>query len=251
MIELPLVFVGGALGSASHCIGMCGPFALALGSAADTSWGNLRRQVVYSLGRVFTYAVLGACAGYAGARLAGISPGLVRIPSMLAIVAGCLLIYQGLRSAGLFQRTGVASAKSGCLASTFFGSFLAAPGLRNAFLAGLFTGLLPCGLLYGILALAASTASIWWAMAVMIAFGLGTAPVMILIGAGASAVSLAARRHMLHVAAWCLVVTGVVSVARGAGFMAAAATENSLDGCPACSDTDSKPTIGPTGKICQ
>ncbi|MCG8584953.1 MAG: sulfite exporter TauE/SafE family protein, partial [Pirellulales bacterium] len=116
----------------------------------------------------------------------------------------------------------------------FFGSFLSAPGLRNAFLAGLFTGLLPCGLLYGMLALASSTASMWWAMVVMVVFGLGTAPVMILVGAGASAVSLAARQHMLRIAAWCLVITGVVSVARGAGYMVAADAEDPTQGCPAC-----------------
>ncbi|MCG8584249.1 MAG: sulfite exporter TauE/SafE family protein, partial [Pirellulales bacterium] len=171
MIELPLVFLGGAVGSPAHCIGMCGPFALALGSAAEDARTNVRRQVVYTLGRVFTYAVLGAVVGFAGARLSGLTPSFIRVPSLLAMVAGLLLIYQGLRSAGFLRKSAVAAGSSGCLAGTFFGSFLAAPGLLNAFLAGLFTGLLPCGWLYGMLALASSTASMWWAMVVMVVFG--------------------------------------------------------------------------------
>ena len=68
MIELPLLFTAGILGS-THCLGMCGPFALAIGSQAPGWKSNLLRQLVYSAGRIFTYASLGAMAGFGGWRL--------------------------------------------------------------------------------------------------------------------------------------------------------------------------------------
>ena len=65
MIELPFVFLAGLLGS-SHCVGMCGGFALTIGSAARLVRENLWRQTIYSAGRVFTYTWLGICAAYGG-----------------------------------------------------------------------------------------------------------------------------------------------------------------------------------------
>ena len=76
MIELPLVFVAGILGTA-HCLGMCGPFALAIGAGASGWRGALGRQFAYTAGRVFTYGVLGAIAGYGGARLTQSLPAIV------------------------------------------------------------------------------------------------------------------------------------------------------------------------------
>ena len=154
MMELPFVFFAGLLGS-SHCLGMCGPFAFALGG--DSSWrANLRRQTYYTLGRLGTYTLLGAFAGFGGWRLAQVWPASLPLPTLLALLAGVLLIYQGLVAAGVLRRQ--ATGRGGpCLAGTFFASFLRSPQTSHVFLAGVFTGLLPCGLLYGMLALAASS----------------------------------------------------------------------------------------------
>lgn len=234
MIEWPLVFAAGLLGS-SHCIGMCGGFALAIGSSSRSLSANAGRQLVYTAGRVFTYAFLGAAAGFGGWRLAQAAPWLVNLPALLAILAGLALIYQGLRAAGWLGRASKAGGGP-CLAGSIFATFLTAPGLLNAFLAGLLTGLLPCGLLYGMLALAASTQHIGLGAAAMALFGLGTAPVMVLTGCGGSLLSLAARRHVLRVAAWCVVLTGVISIARGCGFLTLMVQAAGVDpeNCPFC-----------------
>lgn len=217
MLELPLVFVAGFLGS-SHCIGMCGPFALSL-AGGSRSWShNLARQLVYTLGRTFTYLVLGAFAGFGGMRLARIAPWLTNVGALLALVAGVWLIYQGLVAAGVWKRRAVEGTQ-GCLTGEFFRSMLRLPGWSGVFVAGLFTGLLPCGLVYSFLALAAATSSIWLGAATMGVFGVGTAPIMIATGCGGSLLSLSARQHLLRVAAWCLVLTGAISVARGMSFI--------------------------------
>ena len=176
-IEWPLLVVSGLLGSA-HCLGMCGPFALAVGSAAPTWRTNLARQACYSAGRIFTYAVLGATLAFCGRRLAGLLPGWTNLPACLALAAGGLLLVQGLLAAGVLRPRGVSGAAT-CPGAAGFRALLGGRGLMDVFIAGLFTGLLPCGLLYGMLALAASTQDVVRGLVTMAAFGAGTVPAMV------------------------------------------------------------------------
>ena len=229
MIEWPLVFGAGLLGSA-HCLGMCGPFALAIGSAAPAWRTNLARQLCYSAGRIFTYAVLGAAAAFVGLRMARAVEPWTNMPAILAIAAGAMLVVQGLLAAGVLKKRGVGTG-AGCPGAAGFRSLLEARGLGDAFLAGLFTGLLPCGLLYGMLALAASTHEVVRGLGTMVVFGLGTVPAMVAAGLGGSLLGVTARRHMHTLAAWCLVLAGLVSIARGAGFVSFGGEPA---GCPLC-----------------
>lgn len=232
-MEWLLLCGAGILGS-SHCLGMCGPFALAIGGAAGDLRSNLLRQSVYTLGRLFTYSVLGALAGFCGLWLAGQLPTLVNVPAILALAAGVLLVWQGLLAAGVVSQRFAGGKVGACLGGAFFGSFLRQPGMTGVFLAGLFTGLLPCGLLYGMLALAAATRNPLLGAATMLAFGLGTAPLMVATGLGGSLLSLAARKRLYVAAAWCLVLTGAISVVRGASFLNLRADEPIAEACPLC-----------------
>lgn len=241
MIEWPLVFLGGVLGS-SHCVGMCGALALSVGLGARTLPGNLGRQLVYTLGRLNTYAFLGAAAGFAGWRLSKqTTPLSVYFQTGLALVAGLLLIWQGLAAAGALPRRKVTSAAAGfCPGRGVLSTFLTAPGWHNAFLAGLLTGFLPCGLVYAYVAFAASTGSLLKGMLSMAVFGAGTAPLMILTGAGASALGLATRRRVFHAAAWCVVVTGGLTIYRGVGAAQAAIAGRNDPACPFCEPATAK-----------
>lgn len=252
MIELPLIFLGGLLGSA-HCVGMCGGFALLVGAPAPRWSTNLVRQLAFSAGRVFTYTSCGALLGFAGLRLAEDLPAVINLQAMLAIVAGVLLVAQGLWSAGVrpaalrpstwlarrqlapFSTAGFAGSALhfGCGGAGMLGSLLRASRLRDVFLSGLFVGFMPCGLVYAYLALATSTGNLAYGAATMTAFGLGTMPLMILTGSGASVVSLATRQRLLRLAAWCVIVTGLISIARGCGFLDLGGAAPS-SGCPFC-----------------
>lgn len=230
MIEWPLLVVSGLLGSA-HCLGMCGPFALAVGSGAPGWRMNLRRQLLYSAGRIFTYAVLGAAAAFVGLRASRALVDWGNAAALLAVVAGIVLIAQGLWSAGVLPKRGVAAAA--CPGAGMFRLLLTGTGSLDVFLAGLFTGLLPCGLLYGMLALAASTSDPVRGLATMVAFGTGTMPAMVMAGVGGAVVGVVTRRRINTIAAWCLVLTGLISIARGT-------TAFSITGeaatCPFCTD---------------
>jgi sulfite exporter TauE/SafE len=211
---------------------MCGGFALAIGAGSRGVASNFARQLAYTAGRVFVYCVFGAAAAFGGWRLAQAAPGIVYLPAWLAVAAGLLLVVQGLTAAG-WIRWPQSRWSSPCGAAAAFRSFLTAPGLLGPMLAGMLTGFLPCGLLYAMLALAAATRDLGLGMALMAMFGLGTAPAMLLTGAGGSLLGLAGRRRLFAVAAWCVVLTGAVSIARGCSFILWPAIAGS-GGCPMC-----------------
>jgi len=250
MIELPLIFVAGLLGTA-HCLGMCGPMALALGGTSSSLFTAACRQLAYTIGRVFTYTVLGAAAGYGGHRVVSALPAVINVPAILAVVAGVLLMHQGLRAAGWHPRAlwrrirnrNLVAANSAelprstraglpCLAGSLLGSLAHRNGNGGALLAGVFTGFLPCGLLYGMLALATSTHSLLMGGATMAVFGFGTAPGMGLAGLSGQLIALGTRRRLFQLAAWSLVLTGAISIARGLSFLTILGSEPS--GCPWC-----------------
>jgi len=232
MIEWPLFFASGFLGSA-HCLGMCGPFVLTLGAATPGHWGNLARQLAYAAGRIFTYAVLGGGAAFLGLKAAGAVRHWANLPAVLAIVAGGILAVEGLFATGLIRRPGVAGAAV-CPGAAGFRRLLATPRLPEAFLAGLFTGFLPCGLLYGMLVLAASTHQVGLGVATMAVFGFGTVPALLALGLGGGLLGRASQQRLRTVAAWCLLLTGLVSIARGAGGLSLGSSDPAS--CIFCDD---------------
>ncbi len=250
-IELPLVFMGGILGS-SHCVGMCGGFAVAVGYSARSFSANLIRQVLWSLGRIFTYAFLGTVAGFLGSRMSlGIS--LTTAQGLLALVAGLLLISQGLFSAGILRwpkrRFGKCPIDNvswllpiGRMMRPPRNGQTSATRAAETFLAGVVTGFLPCGLVYAYLALAAASANMWWGLTIMVAFGFGTTPIMIATGAGASLLTNPMRVRLFRIAAWCILLTGVLTIGRGF----AALGSDSLQGSPACPMCEEVVSIPPT-----
>jgi sulfite exporter TauE/SafE len=232
--DLLLIATSGLLGSA-HCVGMCGGFAVLVGIPVSGAGRLLVRQLTYSAGRIVTYSMLGGIAGYAGVRLTNSSliPGAVNVAAVLSILCGLFLIVEGAIASGftLFRRAPRMSFCDGCGPGSIFSAFLRSPGWHHAFLAGLLTGFLPCGLVYGFLALAAAERDPLRGMAVMAAFGVGTVPLMVCTGLGSRALSAASRRRLLRIAAVCVVLTGGLTVFRGYGFLRSA---NAAPACPFC-----------------
>lgn len=230
MIEGLLIFLGGLMG-AGHCLGMCGGFVLTLGSSAPSLAANLHRQGIYACGRVCVYILAGAIVGYTGWRLGTQFRSVVNLQAGLSVAAGVLLIVQGLIAAGVFRwwRTKHGS----CPGAGRFAGLLRTPNWQTVFVAGLCNGALPCGLVYAYLALAAAAGDILRGALIMTLFGLGTMPALMVAGAGGSLVSLTSRKRILHVAAWCMVATGLLAAARGFGFLDLS-EQSSAARCPLC-----------------
>jgi hypothetical protein len=231
-----LVMLGGLLGS-SHCVGMCGGFAAIVGLRTDSLAGNLRAQLVYSLGRLMSYGTLGAIAGFAGRRLADSLPTMINVPAVLCVLAGLFLLREGLLATGLFRRRLAGASTSGCLMGPLFSTLLRAPGARNTFVAGVVTGLLPCGLVYAFVSLAASSSDLLQGLGTMLAFGVGTVPLMVITGCSAGLLSLTNRQRLWKLAAWSVVATGLLTLGRGAAFLRMDSEPKPVV-CPFCATSD-------------
>ncbi len=124
-----------ALAGAPHCLGMCGGFAAA---AAEHPGGSS----LYTLGRIGTYMVLGAIAGVAGRWIPG--------PSWVATTVGAIWIgFMAASLGGWVPEPRIRLPGLALLATALRGR----SGLFASFGLGVLNGLLPCGLLYGALAL--------------------------------------------------------------------------------------------------
>ncbi|QDT74744.1 sulfite exporter TauE/SafE family protein [Lacipirellula limnantheis] len=246
MIDLPLVLIGGLLGSA-HCVGMCGPLALMVGAGAGRLTANVGRQAIYSCGRICTYGCFGAAAAFASAWLSHQARTFVAAQAWLAIVAGVLLVAVGLASAGMLPRLKLGFLRNApCHAAQAIKTLTTAPDRLSLFLAGVATGFIPCGLVYAFLLKAGSTGNVALGALTMIFFGLGTAPLMMLVGAGGTLLSTSTRARVLRLAAWCVVFAGIVTIARGAGQLRPAAGQSTAP-CPFCAAADSpSPAAAPS-----
>jgi uncharacterized protein len=196
----------GLLGS-GHCLGMCGGIVAAF-SLATSGRGGLLFPLFYQLGRILTYMLIGLAVGMAGSALAFTDT--LRLPGRLLLLGSDLfLILIGLGSAGLFSRLALLNLEFALPVRTLTAMVQRLKTLPPAMAAlplGMLFGLLPCGLVYAVALTAAQSASGATGALIMLAFGLGTAPALLLFGGTAHLLSARARQLLL----------------RGAGLMVAA-----------------------------
>lgn len=207
--------LGASLLGSPHCAAMCGGFVCFFSGQQGAKPSRLT-HAAYHAGRLFSYALLGAAAGMAGAGfdLAGRMAGFQR-PA--AIAAGALLILWGLAglasAAGYGRRATAAPAGFRRLLTGALARLADKPPILRALTIGLLTALLPCGWLYVFVATAASTGSATSGALVMAAFWAGTVPVLAGIGALAQRAAGPLRARLPVVTAAVLVVLGVLTVA--------------------------------------
>lgn len=176
-LDLAAFLTLGLLGSAAHCVGMCGPLVMLVArryGAPAASRSRLAATAWYSAGRLSTYALLGALAGGVGAGLqaAGATIGLQRLAT---VVAGGALVLLGLVS--LSSSADKANSLSGWWSRLTHRLASRAP--RHPVTAGLVLGLLPCGLVYTAVAAAMATGTAVHGAGALLAFGAGTVPALL------------------------------------------------------------------------
>jgi sulfite exporter TauE/SafE len=233
IVELLLIFVSGVLGSA-HCIGMCGGIAATMSLGTRSVPEALLRQACWSLGRTSTYMFLGVMAAALGARFLKSQGNAIWLQALFAIIAGALLIAQGLHAAGWLSWKIRRQRSLPCVTTTVFSQFFKGGSTIGVFVAGLLTGFLPCGLVYSFLALAASSGNVARGVLIMLCFGMGTIPVMLLTGTGLSMATIGTRRKLIRLAAVSVIVTGLMTTARGIVFASQKPGVTGTPGCPVC-----------------
>ena len=190
-LTLATAFLVGLLGS-THCLGMCGGIvsALSFGLHPDirrSAWRLVPYLLAYNLGRLGSYAVAGALAGAVGVALYGLAP-QAAISRIATIISGGFMVALGLYLAGWWPGLQQLEKWGGVLwkrLEPVGRRFLPVDRPHKALLFGLVWGWLPCGLVYSVLAWALASGSASQGASLMLAFGLGTLPMLLAVGAAA------------------------------------------------------------------
>lgn len=204
-------FITGLLGSA-HCIGMCGPIALALpGSDLPRNqllWG----RILYNLGRTITYAFLGALAGFLGLSLSAFGS-----QQTLSIVMGVFIIMiavlPGRATAKMFPFINKITFP-GWMKKVFNQNLK--KGTPSAlFIIGILNGFLPCGLVYFAIAGAIAMGTIFHGVIYMFLFGLGTSPAMFAVSMVGNLLNVGLRKRFNQIIPVFGFILGVLFILRG------------------------------------
>jgi len=195
----------GLLGG-GHCLGMCGGLmgALTLAIPLEQRGRRLRLLMAYNLGRILSYACAGLLLGLAGWALAS-SPAAMA----LRVVAALLLIAMGLYLAGWWSGlTRIEALGRGLWRhiQPAASRLMPVSSVPRALLLGALWGWLPCGLVYSTLLWAASQGNAGYSAALMLAFGLGTWPILLATGLAAERVNAVLRRRSVRMAGGVLVI---------------------------------------------
>lgn len=211
---LTFATIGLMLGLAgnAHCVGMCGPIALALPTGDAGPAKRTALLSLYSVGRVVTYTVLGVVFGLLGlgVRLAGWQQGL-SIAVGVILILGVLLPYA---LKGRSTRTWPWQA----WVQHQFGALLRRPGFGSFLGIGMLNGLLPCGLVYTALAGASVAGSVQGGAVFMAAFGFGTVPALFAMAWFSKAMSQRARAYLKKAIPVLTIVIGLLFILRGLGL---------------------------------
>ena len=161
-ITYGMLFITGILTSI-HCISMCG--AINLVAVYDTN-KNYKRPLLYNLGRVISYTLIGGLVGLIGSifTLSNIANGIV------ILIASLIMLLMS------FNMLGIIDFKLP------FKRIRIKRKTRNAFVVGLLDGLMPCGPLQAMQVYALSTGSFIKGALSMFLFSLGTVPLMLMVG---------------------------------------------------------------------
>ena len=166
-------FVMGLAGSL-HCIGMCGPLALALPVSHKNDLSRITGGLLYNSGRIFSYSLLGLLFGTLGNFLVA-----AKWQSGLSITLGILiLIYLLLPKRWLHYPAKNSFSKPFIFLRQQLGNLFQAKRTSSIFFIGVLNGFLPCGLIYLALASSVVAGNSLSGGIFMLFFGLGTLPMM-------------------------------------------------------------------------
>jgi len=210
------MFVTGLTGGFGHCIGMCGPIVTAY-SLGETRNGILH-HLLYNAGRITTYTLLGAAIGLTGSFLV-LTASIERFQSLIMALAGLSIILMGLAALDILPAGKAINSCSGIMPriGKLMNLFRRSRSIGAYYPMGILLGFLPCGLTYTALLTAARTAmeaenhaaALLEGGLVMLSFGLGTVPSLLVVGKAVHFIGEKARRTFYRLAGAIMILTGI------------------------------------------
>jgi len=202
-----VLFVVGLITSL-HCVGMCGGIMLSqtIGKESKSKFNAMKPAILYNLGRVVSYTIIGGIAGAIGSVFA-LS---LTAKASMQILAGIFMIVMGFNMAGF-----KAFRKLQLKLPTSVLKLLGKPKPKTPFFVGIFNGLMPCGPLQTMQLYALGTGSGISGALSMFIFAIGTVPLMLTFGALSSLLSKGYTKKILKFSGILIVVLGLVMSNRG------------------------------------
>ena len=215
-----MLFVIGLMTSV-HCIAMCGGINVSQCLSENKKFSGLY-PVMYNLGRVVSYTVIGFVLGFAG-MLFGTGENLgvsSIIQGLIKSFAGIYMVIMGVNMLGFVPQI----KRLTFHLPNFIGKFR----VKNSqpFVVGLLNGFMPCGPLQSIQLVALATGNPFTGGLSMFAFSLGTVPLMLGLGSLVSVLGKRFTDRMMTVGAVLVTVMGLAMVSQGASLTGMIKSEN-------------------------
>jgi sulfite exporter TauE/SafE len=201
----------GLIGS-FHCIGMCGPIAIALPLKTNNWFTRIFGGVLYNIGRALTYGLMGAFFGLVGKgfKIGGLQQWVSILMGIIMIVSVLFpVLFKNKSRFDGFVNKMVSSLKKA------FGKMFAIRTYYSLFTIGILNGFLPCGLVYMAIAGAIATAEIFNGSMYMVIFGLGTLPIMLSLSLVSNMISLRFRNKIRRIIPLFIIIIGILFILRG------------------------------------
>ena len=220
MMDLQNIYAMLAMGfltSLGHCVGMCGGFIMAY--SVNLNKSPDRRQyilphILYHSVRILTYSIIGIVFGLLGQTTKSILT-VFHLQDALFILAGVIMILLGLELLGIFpalrlDKLRIMNKYQGIVRRT-----IQKVNTKNIFFLGFILGFIPCGPVYIAGAVAASSGSVLTGAVTMVAFGLGTFPILGLFGLSTNLISIRFRQIIIKVTAVIVIIFGALTIYKG------------------------------------
>lgn len=201
----------GLIGS-THCIGMCGPLAMALPVNTKSKWEKLFLALTYNLGRVTTYTLLGAGIGAGSAFVipaAWQSSFSISVGILMLLSAVVIFVLQRKKAIQILPDKWIKKV------SQLIASRMQSGRNIDVFIIGFLNGLLPCALVYAALVTAFASGSVMNSMVFMMFFGFGTLPAMWSILFFSQWITRAIRQRLNSIFPFMYALMGILLIARG------------------------------------
>jgi uncharacterized protein len=197
--------------SSFHCVGMCGPLALALPVHHLKKMQQVLAVLLYNGGRVITYSMLGGVFGWLGRGIY-----IAGFQQWFSITMGVVILLLAFLNYMLNRSFSAAWLRRlhGSI-QQIMGRLLQSPRQHHYLLLGMANGLLPCGLVYLAIAGSLTTTSIGESIIFMGSFGTGTLPAMLLLSFFGVHIKLSLRQQMRKAVPFIIAGMAVLLILRG------------------------------------
>lgn len=201
----------GLMGS-FHCVGMCGPIAIALPLNNDTWLTRILGSLVYNSGRTLTYAFMGMIFGIIGMGLK-----MSGLQQWVSILMGIIMVLSVLLPA-FFRKSHfyhITITRFTQFLSNHFHRLFMIRSYTSLFAIGVLNGFLPCGLVYIAIAGALATGDLVRGTLFMVWFGVGTIPMLFVLNIAGNVLSSRLRTAIRRIIPLVIVLIGILFILRG------------------------------------